>query len=127
MKPFRQIEAVEMMVSANCFTRNYADMLLATTRPEHLVSAKKARNDVTLEEIERMQREMERLQEDYQSIENTLAESTLDLVVIKGYLTRLIQNKAIADYLGSKHKEWFDGLTKMLEDIAIDVQNPRRE
>jgi ParB-like chromosome segregation protein Spo0J len=41
MKPMRQIETVEMMISANCFTQNYARMVLAATRPEMLFEKKK--------------------------------------------------------------------------------------
>jgi hypothetical protein len=37
----RQIELVEMMISANCFTGRYAEMVLAATRPDQLVEAKK--------------------------------------------------------------------------------------
>lgn len=40
MKPMRQIETVELMVSANCFTQTYADMVLAASRPDMLIEKK---------------------------------------------------------------------------------------
>jgi hypothetical protein len=36
MKPVRQLEVAELMVSANTYTTSYARALLATTRPEDL-------------------------------------------------------------------------------------------
>ena len=41
MKPIRQIETVEMMISANCYTKNYARIVLVASRPEMLVERKK--------------------------------------------------------------------------------------
>lgn len=41
MKPFRQIEAAEMMLAANKFTSTYAEMILATTRADGLVDGAK--------------------------------------------------------------------------------------
>jgi hypothetical protein len=36
-----QIETAEMMISANCFTLSYAQMVFAATRPEMLVDRKR--------------------------------------------------------------------------------------
>jgi len=91
MKPMRQIEAVELMVSANCFTQTYASMVLAATRPEMLIEKKsKLSVEVSVEEIARMEREMEKLYHDYKVVEDTLGETMLILVVAKGYLARLL-------------------------------------
>ncbi|WP_341538761.1 plasmid partitioning protein RepB C-terminal domain-containing protein, partial [Pseudomonas viridiflava] len=87
MKPMRQIETAEMMISANCFTQNYAQMVLAATRPEMLVVKKnKQVNDSNAEDIARMEREMEKLYQDYKVVEDTLGETMLALVVAKGYM-----------------------------------------
>ena len=98
MKPMRQIELVEMMISANCFTGRYAEMVLAATRPEQLVEAKKVSEGVTAEDIARMEREMEKLYHDYRLVEDTLGETMLVLVVAKGYVSRMLRNQTIAAY-----------------------------
>ncbi|WP_374424106.1 plasmid partitioning protein RepB C-terminal domain-containing protein [Chromobacterium sp.] len=96
MKPMRQIEAAEMMLSANRFTQSYVDMILVATRSEQLIDKKKTKHtEVTPEDIAHMELEMEKLHHDYQLVEETLGETMLVLVVAKGYISRLIRNEAI--------------------------------
>ena len=119
MKPMRQIEVAEMMNSTNNFTSSYADMLLVTTRTEQLViPKKKPHKDATLKEIAFMEQEMEKLQTDYASIENTLGEDTLALVITKSYVARLMRNTAVAEHLNRYHGELFE---QLMEAIAMDA------
>ncbi|WP_031322229.1 plasmid partitioning protein RepB C-terminal domain-containing protein, partial [Pseudomonas putida] len=78
------------------FTGRYAEMVLAATRPEQLVEAKKVSEGVTAEDIARMEREMEKLYHDYRLVEDTLGETMLVLVVAKGYVSRMLRNQTIA-------------------------------
>lgn len=128
MKPLRQIETVEMMISANCFTHTYAQMVLAATRPEMLI-AKKNRyaNEVALQDIARMEREMERLYHDYKVVEDTLGETMLVLVVAKGYMTRMLSNEAIAGYLHHSHPELLEELVSIMEAVSSDARHLERE
>lgn len=65
MKPIRQIEAAEMMTSANRFTVPYAKMIHAATCEELLVEPKKTKQvDATPEDIACMERQMEKLYQD---------------------------------------------------------------
>lgn len=128
MKPMRQIEAVELMVSANCFTQTYASMVLVATRPDMLIEKKaKLSNDVSIEEISRMEREMEKLYHDYKVVEDTLGETMLILVVAKGYLARLLRNETISGYLNRCHAELLGELTAIMEAISSDARKPERE
>lgn len=128
MKPMRQIEAVELMVSANCFTQAYADMVLAASRPEMLIEKKtKLSAEVSVEEIARMEREMEKLFHDYKVVEDTLGETMLFLVVAKGYLARLLRNETISGYLNRCHGELLDELTAIMEAVSSDARKPERE
>lgn len=128
MKPMRQIETVELMVSANCFTQTYACMVLAATRPEMLIEKKsKLSTEVSVEEISRMEREMEKLYHDYKVVEDTLGETMLVLVVAKGYLARLLRNEAISGYLNRCHGELLEELTAIMEAISSDARKPERE
>lgn len=77
MKPMRQIEVAEMMISANCYTGRYAQMVLTATRPEDLTESKPTVDSVSPESIAKMEREMERLYHDYRLVEDTLGETML--------------------------------------------------
>ncbi|WP_338584218.1 plasmid partitioning protein RepB C-terminal domain-containing protein [Pseudomonas sp. MAG733B] len=128
MKPIRQIETVEMMISANCFTRNYAQMVLAASRPEMLIEQKKKpTNEVSAVDIARMEREMENLQHDYKQVEDTLGETMLVLVVAKGYLMRLLRNQAIALYLTHHYAELLEELVSIMEAVTSDARQLERE
>jgi RepB plasmid partitioning protein/ParB-like nuclease domain len=101
MKPNRQIESVELMISANNVTVTYARSLLAGTPPDWLVNPKKPSRpkSVTQEQIGRMQREMNNLQDQYKIAEQTYGEDTLNLVLARGYVMKLIDNKHVRRYL----------------------------
>ncbi|MCY1498358.1 RepB plasmid partitioning protein [compost metagenome] len=127
MKPMRQIEVVEMMISANCFTGRYAEMVLAATRPEQLVEQKKANEGVTAEDIARMEREMEKLYHDYRLVEDTLGETMLVLVVAKGYVSRLLRNETIAAYLERFEPDLARELAVVMEAVTADARSLERE
>ncbi|MCF5023871.1 plasmid partitioning protein RepB C-terminal domain-containing protein [Pseudomonas lurida] len=128
MKPMRQIETVELMVSANCFTQTYAEMVLAASRPDMLIEKKsKLSAEVSVEELARMEREMEKLFHDYKVVEDTLGETMLFLVVAKGYLARLLRNETISGYLKRCHSELLDELTAIMEAVSSDARKPERE
>jgi len=130
MKPIRQIEAVEMMIAANRFTATYASMILITTRPEGLSAAeskKKLEPEVSLENIARMEREMERLHQDYQAVEDGMGDTMLSLVVAKGFITRLLRNENIFKYLSRNHADLLVSLTTTTEAIAQDNRTPELE
>lgn len=128
MKPMRQIETAEMMISANCFTTRYAQMVLASTRPEFLVEAKKkASSEASAEDIARMEREMEQLYHDYRLVEDTLGETMLVLVVTKGYIARLMRSEAISAYLKQYEPDLAIELSAVMEAITTDARSLERE
>ena len=129
MKPMRQIEAAEMMVSAHLFTRPYAEMLLATTRAEHLINSEKQKpaNTVSAEDILRMERELDKINQDHKLAEDTLGENMLVLVVAKGYVQRLFRNKAVNDYLKRHYKDLTGELQEVIEAVTADARSVGRE
>ncbi|RMM71907.1 RepB plasmid partition [Pseudomonas syringae pv. maculicola] len=128
MKPMRQIETVELMMAANCFTQTYARMILAASRPDMLLEKKaKPATEATAEEIGRMEQEMDKLSHDYKMVEETLGETMLVLVVAKGYLARLLRNEAIIGYLHRCHGELIEELTAIMQAVTSDARQPERE
>ncbi|MBB3256227.1 ParB-like chromosome segregation protein Spo0J [Paraburkholderia bannensis] len=129
MKPFRQIEAAEMMIAANKFTKTYAEMILVTTRSDALIDKAKPKKqeEVSPEDISRMEAEMERLQQDSMTVEDTMGETMLSLVVAKGFITRLLRNENIHAHLRQYHEDLLTSLTTTLESIAADNRASERE
>ncbi len=124
MKPMRQIEAAEMMVAANRHTIAYARMLLAATPNDQLVKPEKGKalGGVAPEDIARMERQMEKLQQDFKAIEDKRGETLFTLVVAKGYLTRLLGNETVATYLERHHGGTIGEIKTVLEAIAADAR-----
>lgn len=117
MKPIRQVECVELMISANNLTTSYADALLAATPADMLVEGKKLqkRAGVTQEQMSRMEREMANVQGQYKLVEQTYGQDVLNLVLARGYLAKLLENKAVARYLKQQQPEvlgQFEGIVQ---------------
>jgi ParB-like chromosome segregation protein Spo0J len=122
MKPTRQIECVELMVAANTVTVAYAEAMLVATPADLLVEGKKALklNGVTQEQIAKMEREMANLQGQYKTIEQTYGQDVLNLVLAKGYLTKLLENKSVVRYLRQRQPEVLAEFEAIVKTVAID-------
>lgn len=117
MKPTRQVECVELLVSANTMTVSYAEALLAATPPEMLVAGKKPAKlgGITKEQMARMEREMSSLQSQYKLVEQSYGQDVLTLVLVRGYLVKLLSNEAIAKFLRSRAPE----VLEQFEALAV--------
>jgi hypothetical protein len=129
MKPMAQIGAVEMMISANRYTVAYTKVLLASMQPEKLVLPEKQTvlKGVSPEDIARMEREMERLQQQYRNVEENLGDTMFTLVVAKGYLTKLLKNDTIADYLNRHHGSMLGEIRTVMDAVGTDTRDLERE
>jgi hypothetical protein len=117
-----------MMISANIFTKPYAQMILAATRPEQLVDSEKQKAPtVSIEDISRMERELETVNQDYKLAEETLGENMLTLVVAKGYVSRLFRNKAINEYLKTNYADLTRELREVIDAVIADASSVGRE
>jgi len=124
MKSARQIEAVELMIAANSITTAHADALLKATPPEQ-------RSDVTppkpeepkgdpLEQIVRLEKEMSQVQVKYKDAEENYGSELLNLVVAKGYLTRLVSNAAVKSYIGRHTPEILEHFELVVNTVSMD-------
>jgi len=123
MKPTRQVEAVELMISANNTTLAYARALVMATAAEMLVNGKAARKGrgVSQEQVNRMEREMSGLQDQYRTIEQTFGEDMLNLVLAKGYVSKLVDNRSVFRYLERNHGPVLEQLMSLVRATAADV------
>ncbi|WP_034295129.1 plasmid partitioning protein RepB C-terminal domain-containing protein [Herbaspirillum sp. RV1423] len=122
MKPTRQIECVELMVSANNLTIAYAEAMLVATPSEMLVTGKKPAKltGVTPEQIGKMEREMSCLQDQYKMVEQTYGQDILNLVLAKGYLSKLLENKSVVRYLQKRHSELLAEFEIIVRTVSLD-------
>lgn len=122
MKPTRQVECVELMISANNITIPYAEALLAAS-PSHLlvgeVKPKKVRG-INAEQMHKMEREMTNLQEQYKLVEESYGQDVLNLVLAKGYLVRLLENNAVARYIQQNQPDVFSEFATIVETVSMD-------
>ena len=122
MKPIRQAECVELMISANTVTVSYAQAMLMATPPALLVDEKKATKQpgVTQEQMAKMEREMGNLQGQYKLVEQTYGQDVLNLVLAKGYLTKLLANKPVVRYLKQKQPELLTEFEAIVQAASLD-------
>lgn len=115
VKPLRQIEIAELMVSANNYSRGYAEALLLGTPKDLLVDpgAPRLRARIPREELARMEMEMETLERDYKVAEDKYSENMLNLTVLLGYVRKLLSNAKIVKFLGTRHAEMLAEFERM--------------
>ncbi len=122
MKPVRQIEVAELLLAANNFTSSYAKALLAATRQADLARPDKPKkvSGMTPEQMARMEREMESLNQDFKALEASYGDDVLHLVIASGYLARLVGNPEIERFLQSRHPEILDEFRSIITAASLD-------
>lgn len=107
MAPLRQIEAAELMIAMNKFTSNYAQSLLAATPQTQLIDPHKVRRikGLTDKQITLMQRESANLDRQFKLIEKSYGSDHLDLVLVNGYVAKLIGNVKVVRFLAQHYSE----------------------
>jgi hypothetical protein len=122
MKPMRQVECVELMISANNLTVPYAQALLVATPSAGLVEGQRAAKirGVTPEQMARMAREMANLQDQYRLVEQSYGEDVLNLVLTKGYLAKLVENGKVAKYLKQNEPEMLEQFVSIIEAASLE-------
>lgn len=122
MKPLRQLEVAELMVSANNYSANYAKALLATTKPSDLHRPDELRKatGLTVEQMARLEREMAAVSEDYKELESTYGDDMLVLVVAAGFLERLLAKPEIERFLVGRYPEFAETFRGIVQAASLD-------
>jgi hypothetical protein len=116
VKPMRQIEVAELMCAANNFSVGYARCLVAATPEELLIDA--GRKDVrglSPEDVSRMEHELESLGREFKLIEESHGKNVLNLVLVVGYLRKLLENPRVYRHLSHHHPEIAAEFQKLVE------------
>ncbi len=122
LKPTRQVECVELMVSANNITVAYALALVAATPSNLLVGEAKPKKltGVSADQMAKMEREMGNLQEQFKLAEQSYGQDILNLVLAKGYLAKLMTNEAILRHLTKNHPDVLNEFDSIVQMVALD-------
>jgi ParB-like chromosome segregation protein Spo0J len=122
LKPTRQVECVELMVSANTVTVAYAEAMLVATPAEMLVEGKKPAklSGLSQEQMAKMEREMSNLQGQYKMVEQTYGQDVLNLVLARGYLAKLIENKQVVRYIKQRQPEVLAEFETIVQTVSLD-------
>lgn len=122
MKPTRQVECIELMLTANNMTVAYAEALLAATPPPLLVGETKPRKlrGVTADQMAKMEREMGNLQGQLKLVEKSYGQDVLLLVLARGYLAKLIDNKAVFRFLSQRQPDVLAEFENIVQTVTLD-------
>lgn len=126
MKPMRQIEAVELMMALDNFSCSYAKALLAATRQSDLAQPDKPKKvgKMTPEQMARLEREMNTLNQDFRALEASYGDDVLQLVISAGYVGRLLGNASVCQYLAKRHPEMLEELRGIVAAASLDQASP---
>jgi hypothetical protein len=122
MKPARQIECVELMLSLNNFSISYASALLAATPTSQLSEPEKPKRlrGLTGEQIRRMEEEMSLVESRFKSIEQSYNSNVMHLVLARGYLAKLLGNSTVASWLQRHQPELHDEFRGIVATHSLD-------
>jgi hypothetical protein len=93
----RQIEIAELMVSANNFTKGYAEALVLGTPKDQLANPNEPKKE----------QEMESLEHDLKAVEQSYGDNMLSLTCARGYIKKLLDNAKVVRFLNANHPDIF--------------------
>ena len=123
MKAARQVEAVELMIASSTITVAHAEALLKATPPEQRTDMKPApleKRVAPIEQIVKLEREMNQVQASYKDAEENYGSELLNLVVAKGYVTKLLSNPAVKSYIGRHQPEILSHLELVVNTVSME-------
>lgn len=130
MKAARQVEAVELMIASNTITVAHAEALLRATPLEQRTDTKpgeKEKKTAPIEQLVMLEKEMSQVQESYKDAEQNYGSDLLNLVVAKGYLTRLLANEAVKSYIARHQPEILGHLELVVNTVSMEEAVQQRE
>ncbi|CDH07947.1 RepB Plasmid Partition [Xenorhabdus bovienii str. oregonense] len=122
MKSIRQIEVANMMVSFDNYSKNFALSLLNTTNVGLLVKGKEKSTTTSdaRKNIQRLEKEMVKIQNETKRIEEIYGANTLKLVIAKSYIKKLLDNTKVLHWLIENNPDYLKELKKISSINSLD-------
>ena len=110
VKPLRQIDMAQLMLSSDNYTCAYAQALIVGTPPAQLAGPKPASlvRGLSPEDITRMGNEMETLEGELRGFQDQFGENSLHLNAAHRYVKRLLENLRIERFLAQRYPEFLE-------------------
>jgi hypothetical protein len=107
MRPTRQVDAVRLMIATDKFTVTYANSLLAATSPAdlHEGTRDKGLKGLQPRQLRVIERETANLEREYHAAQRAFAQRTLNLVIARGFVARLMANGNVYRYIALHHPD----------------------
>jgi hypothetical protein len=118
MKPLRQIEAAELMVSGKNYAYSFAAAILVVTPEEQLVKPQKKSTGVHASLL--IVETTDKLIRDFAIVRRTYGTDVLTLSVICRYVESLIQNVAVSKYLQRNHSEVLNEPEHLVSEVNAE-------
>ena len=122
MRPARQIECAELMMSVNNFSAYYAAALLAATPAAQLVEPERVKKfrGLSAEQMTRMEHEMSLVQSRFKAIEQSYGSDVLNMVPARGYVMKLLANKAVTRFLEQNYADFLQEFRAIAATASLD-------
>jgi hypothetical protein len=121
MRPLRQIEAAELMISGKNYTVSFAASIFGVTSPEQLIKQEgKIGRPSRIQPSSLLEEATETLIGDLAIVRRTYGQDVLGLTVICRCLENLIQNAEVAKYLQLNHSGVFSELRQVVNQVNAE-------
>ena len=123
VKPIRQIEIAEMLVSAATYTMSYARVLMVGTSKDQLVDPEKGNRipGVKPEDLARLEHEMQVQERDFKLIDESYNEQVMELTIARGYLRTLLANGRVTKFLKQHFAEFLTEFERLSESTTLEA------
>lgn len=124
MNPIRQMEAAEMMVGQHNFSAKFVRAILsATPRSERQREPRARTSHASAKSMARLQREITRLKTQTKTAEMDHGPDILKLTIARTYLTSLLANREVADWLSLNRPDYVKEFRRIggQQDASTDL------
>jgi len=116
VKPLRQMEIAELLVSTNNYSIGYIESLIVTTSDEQRVNPAepKKKTGLSAEELANLKREMETLEKDFKAVKTNFTENMMCLTCARGYIKKLLNNAKVVRFLNAHFSDIVSGFENIV-------------
>ncbi len=122
MKAARQVEAVELMIASNGITMAHAEALLKATPPEqrHDTAPSNRPKAPPMEQIVKLEKEMSQVHTQYKDAEQHYGSDLLNLVLAKGFITKLLANESVKHFIECNENEIMEHFVLVVNTVSME-------
>lgn len=121
LKPYRQIEAVNLMNESHNFTIKFARAIYLASSDGQLVDPEKRRRHVDMDRLGNLENEVVKLQSDYKLIEDGYGINVLNLTLVRGYLKNIFYNKRVNKYLQTYASDLYGQFDDIVDAESLET------